>query len=194
MLEHCTIIGVAGGKREGKGTTAKRLCETLGFVKFSFADPLYDGLQAMFGINFRTDYWQDNKDRIVAGTGRSLRYLLQTLGTEWGRNMVKPDVWVFRLEERVRELVAQTAVQGWFPKIVIDDVRDPEWEADWIKRYGVLLKVTNTRMHGPKDEHWSEQGIPDSMIDFHLSNEYDIPHLYAQVDAVTDILGLARDV
>lgn len=188
MLEHCTIVGITGKKRAGKGSIAKYLQEEYGFMEYAFADPIYDGLQAMFGINFRTPYWQDDKDRIVAGTGKSLRQLLQTLGTEWGQRMVSTGVWVYRLEMRVREYAAITAVQHWLPKIVISDVREPH-EVAWLEQYGPLLKVRNKRTE-VEDKHTTENGIPDERVQFHIANEYDLPHLYAQVDAVADILGI----
>ena len=49
---------------------------------------------------------------------------MQTLGTEWGRNMIGPDVWVRLTMHRVDDLLASGV------NVIIDDVRfDNEAEA-----------------------------------------------------------------
>ena len=56
--------------------------------------------------------------------GATPRRAMQTLGTEWGRNMIGPDVWVRLTMHRVDELLASGV------NVIIDDVRfDNEAEA-----------------------------------------------------------------
>ena len=191
MLEECVIIGISGYKRAGKTTIARYLSSRYGFIPFAFADPLYDGLQAMFGLNFRDDYWQNDKDRIVPGTGRSLRQLLQTLGTEWGQQQLRRDVWVYRAEMRIRQFLAvMGSATGWLPCIVLTDVRETA-EAEWVRQHGTLIRVSNSRTY-KEDDHSSENGIPDALVDHTIPNEGSIPGLHSYVDALIGVLSTGR--
>jgi hypothetical protein len=48
------------------------------------------------------------------------RHLLQTLGTDWGRELIHPRLWIELWEDRVKELLAQGR------QVVCDDLRTPE--------------------------------------------------------------------
>ena len=48
---------------------------------------------------------------------------METLGTDWGRKMISPDIWANAVEQRIIKAWAQRRVA-----IVIDDLRFPN---DW---------------------------------------------------------------
>jgi hypothetical protein len=91
------LIGLAGKMRVGKDNAA-RIFVGRGWHFDSFAaripamveaiaDPLTDG----------------NRERPITWLGgRSRRQMMQTLGTEWGRQMVHPEIWVRSLLRRVQ--------------------------------------------------------------------------------------------
>ena len=116
------IIGFTGAAGSGKTTAAK----LLGYPVISFATPLKEMVAVVLRAAGQDVYRclkGDLKETPIAALGgRSPRYLLQTLGTEWGRMKVHADLWV---NLAIRQ--AQQQIDG---SVVIDDVRfDNEVEA-----------------------------------------------------------------
>ena len=107
------VIGFAGHAGSGKNAAA----EALGGVVIGFADPLYQGLAAMLGMPEQLLRERATKE-LPAAVGKSPRDLLRTLGTEWGRELVRDDLWVWRARQRIQE-----AARLGFSTIAICDVR-----------------------------------------------------------------------
>lgn len=85
--------------QSGKSTVAKFLCNRRGFRRMSFAAPLkgmVEELMKRAGISEEriAHYREAGKEEAIPGIGRSYRSLCQTLGTDWGRRIVDPDLWV----------------------------------------------------------------------------------------------------
>lgn len=75
-----------------------------GFTE-KFAAPLYDMLYAMHdGINIE-QHWELNKDAILPFSPNqvTVRKALQTLGTEWGRDVLGNNIWANLLCARIAE-------------------------------------------------------------------------------------------
>lgn len=191
MRDTCTVVAFMGKKRVGKNTCADFLSEHYAFASIAFADPLYDAVDAMFQIDSRSAYWQRQKDtRIVAGTGKTLRQILQTLGTEWGRCMVHPDVWVHLLEVRARAAAASLAgATGLKARFAISDVRMGN-ETLWCRENGVLVYVENHAL--PDDDpHISEQSLDPSACRYRVKNTGTKSYLYGQLNEIMRDLALA---
>ena len=108
-------------------------------------------VKAGFGIDGKTEEWQDREKKSSAipwlseNRPVSLRYLLETLGTEWGRNLICSDLWALIAEKRYREC------EGG---MVIRDVRFPN-EVDWLDRLGGDL------IHIIRPNHFNPEANPD---------------------------------
>lgn len=168
------LVGIAGLAGSGKDTAADYLRTRYGFEKYSLAEPIKAALNAMFG--WTSEMWEDRewKERPAhEACGRSPRFLSQTLGTEWGRQVVDGEVWVARAHSRWMALHdGVDATFGPLPRLVIPDVRFQN-EARWIREQGgVVVEVVR---HGtPQQDHASEAGIPDRLIDYRVSNDRDV--------------------
>lgn len=92
------VIGLAGHAGSGKNAAA----EALGGVVIGFADPLYAGLAAMLGVTESQLRARATKE-LPLSCGKSPRDLLRTLGTEWGRELVRNDLWIWRARQRINE-------------------------------------------------------------------------------------------
>lgn len=119
----------------GKSTVARALCERYAYKRVPFAAPLKRVVAeflASFGYGNSADIVETYKD-VPLGTlyGVTPRHLMQTLGTEWGRQCVHPDVWVRAWYESVRGLT----------HVVVDDVRFPNEVAAVRALGGVLWRV-----------------------------------------------------
>ena len=77
--------------------------------------------------------------------GKTPRYAMQTIGTEWGRDLIGNDIWVHVMADRIAEY-AESKVGDAL--VVIDDVRFPNEVA--LVRYckGEIWRVTRPG-HGP---------------------------------------------
>ena len=122
------IIGLVGFISSGKGAVGDILADDYGFVRESFAKSVKDALAPIFGWErsllegdtaasraFREapdDYWSE-----VMGRNFTPREALQFMGTEAGRNVFHPDIWVRSLERRI--------LKNSESKYVITDVRFP---------------------------------------------------------------------
>lgn len=171
------VIGVAGRARAGKDSVAEAILRMGGGVyRYSFADPMRAMVKAGFGVDATDEFWQRHKeDACTVFRGRSLRYVMQTLGTEWGRDFIDPEIWV--------SLAADTlSVRG--PGMVIADCRFPN-EAAWIRQAGGLL-IHVVRPDGPGVRaHLSEAGIARDVRDPLIVNDGSLKELY---EAVFDVL------
>jgi hypothetical protein len=113
------VLALIGPIGVGKSTLAnnidKQLSHTDSCIRISFAEPIKKALLVMAG--FSTDNWYETfqvlKNEEFLNTGRTWRYAAQTLGTEWGRELIHPDIWSKAACVRIRE----------YEQAIIDDMR-----------------------------------------------------------------------
>lgn len=90
-------IALVGKKNSGKDEVynALRALPNARFERVAFADPMKEMLCAGLGIP-REVLWGNaaQKELVDPRYGVSVRHMLQTLGTEWGREMIHKDMWV----------------------------------------------------------------------------------------------------
>lgn len=170
-----TIIGICGRAGAGKGAVAKLLEQKHGFTVISFADPIYAAVSAITGIPVESLSDRSAKEQIIPAVGKSPRELLQTLGTEWGRDLVSPDLWANIAMARAKT----------HEKVVIPDVRFDN-EAVAIKQAGgAVWRVVGREyeMHGGTSTHVSEAGVSASLVDATLRNASDLVALFSVAEA-----------
>lgn len=166
------VIGIAGPARSGKDTAASIICsEFHGFYQYSLATPMKRMLAAGFGIDMSSPYWAERKEDIIPALGRSPRQLLQTLGTEWGRELVAKNVWL---------VTATKEYIKFGPGMVISDVRFDN-EAEWVRDLGGLLIHISRKDCPLVNAHSSEAGIRVDDHDLVLANDGTIEELKAQL-------------
>ena len=177
------LIGLTGRAGCGKDTIAEFLCETHGFVKLALADPLRNGLRAMLGLTAEQLHRRDLKETPIDWIGRSPRYLMQTLGTEWAREHIAPDLWLRVAARRIDEIKAAPPILH-IAGIVISDIRF-ENEADWLRGLGGKLWLIKRNKKNLLDSqtatHSSEQHIPTQMGEPRIYNFGTFDDLYDQV-------------
>src|SRR5574343_274045 len=177
-MHNKTIIGLAGIKQSGKTTAAKYLEES-GFVRLSFADPIRKMLSALLSECGHSDddielMLAKDKEVSISPMNVSPRYLLQTLGTEWGRDCIHADLWVLVAKQKIMNAASDY--------IVFDDVRF-ENEATIIRDQGGLI-IHIDRCDLVSDSHTSELGIQDHESDSYIDNDYSIEDFLLDVQVV----------
>jgi len=169
-----SVIGVTGVAGSGKSLVASMVPS--GMV-IQLADPLYAMVAVMLGMDEEQLRTRSVKESPVEWLGKTPRELLQTLGTEWGRAFVGPDVWVTIARRRIEEL-GPTPLEP----VVVADVRFDNEAAAIREMGGQVWRVE--RPGFVTGGHASEQGVSPDLVDFVIHNDGD-------VDALRRIVQLA---
>ncbi|MBN0978874.1 deoxynucleotide monophosphate kinase [Pseudomonas hygromyciniae] len=173
------LIGLTGRARSGKTTAAEHLARTYLLEQYAFADPLRDGLMAIFNLD-PTDFEGDRKEQPLGWLDCSPRQLMQSMGTEWARNTVHPDVWVKLAEQNLEYMTkALGAVLGF----VVSDVRF-ENEADLIRRRGGTIIHIFRPDAQDVNPHISEAGVAAHTDDLTLPNFDTVEEFLRSLDEV----------
>lgn len=151
------IIGIAGKARSGKDAVTNFIISDRGGYRYSLAGPIKAMVAVGLGIDMTDLYWKERKELSVPALGKSPREIMQTLGTEWGREMINENIWL---------ILAASKLLQMGPGMVISDVRFQN-EAEWIRdRGGLVIHVV--RPNALKvAEHSSENGVvlkPEDLI------------------------------
>lgn len=134
------LIGITGRTknnciaRSGKTTVASEIKRLTGALLYNFSDPMYEMVKAGFGIDGRSKKFDigsaknDPIDWLSSDSKKiSLRYILETLGTGWGRGLLADDIWLRCADRFLSNNNDMT--------VVICDVRFKN-EAEWIRKNG----------------------------------------------------------
>lgn len=158
------IIGMVGPKGVGKTTFANQLANHTGCqaAVLSFADPLRVMAMAM-GIDSKQMVLPELKHEVIPELGVTPRHVLQSLGTEWGRKCIHPDVWVWAMQRQIERHVAEYHGSGDV-LIFIDDCRFAN-EAQWILNHGGMLIEVERDGVKYTGEHSSEMPMPEEIQD-----------------------------
>ena len=177
------IVGLCGLATAGKSTAAAAF---YGFERASFAAPI----RAMLGAIGLTadDMGERGKNYPLPWLGgKTPRQLMQSLGTEWGREHVSPDIWLSLAERRISQ-----AREVRKPGIVFDDVRFDN-EARLIHVMGgKVLRIERDGL-APSMTHASERGVSPELVDGTIVNTGRDPEIFlaSVVAAAHAHLGIA---
>lgn len=162
------VIGLVGRMGSGKSTVANYLTEQYGFKLVKFADPLKDMLRAV-GIGEEEIEGHLKNEPCDLLMGKTPRFAMQTLGTQWGRESIHPQLWVRLWLERA----------GRHNMVVCDDCRFPN-EATTIRENGGKLIRIIPDYEGFVDrgvQHESEAHAMEMDVDLELLNDGSITQL-----------------
>ena len=205
------IVGLVGLIGAGKGTVADLLVERHNFIKESFANSVKDAVSAIFGWDRallegdtpESRAWREQKDDFWSeklGREMSPRLALQLMGTEAGRDVFHPDLWVHTVLNRCAKSPNNNYVIAdvRFPNeikviqeaggVVIRVKRgdEPEW-------YNVALKVNKkNNYYGMAEQypnvHFSEWAWIGSDIDAEIANNSTLEDLTEKVDSLVNLV------
>jgi len=160
------IIGLTGYARSGKNSSADAITNYFrqyGYTceHYSFAYPIYKAVAIL--TNRSVEFVEKHKDEICEAQGVTYRKLLQTLGTDWARNINK-DFWIRNLKDRISSSKADI--------IFVTDVRFLN-EAEFIKSYEggevIRVKKQGQELRDVKYQHASEKEIDLISEDYEIS-------------------------
>lgn len=160
----------------GKSTVARYLRDEHNYAVMPFARTLKAMLVPLLSSLGYSEFevqcmMAHGKHRVVPELGVTLRHLMQTLGTEWGRECVAPDVWLRVWRKSVER----------YDRVVADDVRFPN-EAELIKSLGgEVWLVERPGVSGAVASHASEGSLDEWRFDRTIVNDRTLQRLYSQL-------------
>ncbi len=162
-------------------TTVARILGTHGYNRVAFATPLktmlFQLLRLTYGDSQARDMLHESewKERELPEFGNvTIRYMMQTLGTEWGRKLITPDLWVDAAMKQ-----AQNMPQSLF---VFDDVRFLNEYAAIRGAGGQIWRIIRPGVEATNN-HPSERLLEDSVFDYQLVNGADFDALKSYIAA-----------
>jgi hypothetical protein len=193
-----TVLGLSGFAQSGKTAAAKYL-ETKGYTRKHTAEPLRAMLAVLLKANglsseMITRYLEgDLKEQMIPEIGVTSRVAQITLGTEWGRERVNPDLWA---DTWARGISADDNVLN-------DSVRFPNEEAAirdldgftiMIKRPGTKPAKFKWGFIGEKLYDWfgvlwgahDSERIDRLSPDYVIKNDGTLQDLYDAIDRVVE--------
>ena len=184
------LVAFTGPAGAGKSTAAAVLVGE-GWQLVKFASPLKDMLRAFYRacgidneayIDARIEGDQkEEPDPFLRG--RTPRHAMQTLGTEWGRDLIASDLWICAWRQRVGGLLAAGV------DVVTDDCRFAN-EAEALRQLGgVIVEVTGRAKSIESHASETRDATPDIIVNnvrcktvfmweiLCLLRETDFPHI-----------------
>ena len=171
-----TLIGIAGPARSGKDTVANFIVAARGGYRYAFADPIREMVRVL-GIDMSEPYWQKHKEDVIPALGQSPRRITQTLGTEWGRDLINPDIWLILAKQRLLRHGAG---------MVVSDVRFDN-EAAWVRKQGGLMIHLHRPAAAAVAAHASESGVERVPSDAMLFNTGTLEELQTAVRGLLSV-------
>jgi len=163
------LIALTGPKGSGKTTLARNLCRSHGYEIWSFAAPIKVMLKTLLqyrGVSNRHIERMLKKDLKETPDylfgGNSPRHAMQTLGTEWGRELLHPNYWV----DTWIDAITIRKIE----RVVVDDLRFPN-EAEAVRRLGgKIVRIMRWEAPAGLDPHASEQSLNSIVPDHIIAN------------------------
>jgi hypothetical protein len=166
------LVGIAGPARAGKGEAANALIYAKGFVEFSFAAPMRQFVIDLLGLKGglrELDSIKDIPHPLLKG--KTPRFAMQTLGTEWGRKTISDSLWV--------DVCIQKALRT--QHAVISDVRFNNEAEAILENGGFIIQVIRPGIQIAESSHASEAGIDRELISYRVINDGDLADYHRKI-------------
>lgn len=178
MLALPKVIGLTGAAGAGKSTVARLLMAHHGYQLMPFAKVLKNMLLAA-GLSEEQVSGTEKELPMPHWGNKTPRQLMQTLGTQWGRDLVDQDLWI-RLWLHNSE----------GRRVVADDVRFVNEVMAIERRDGVIIRVVRDGHAGTQSTtHISERALLTLETNHTINNAGSLVDLRKEVSRVLRSVG-----
>ncbi len=165
------VVGFVGKKESGKSTCARFLQDQFNVTIHPFAKRIKLMVKAL-GLSDAETYGQKWRNTALPRlSGATPRHILQTLGTEWAREMIHQDFWINLWKEDVKSILASH--KGI---VVVDDVRFENEAQVIMDMGGIVIRITRPSIKS-NDLHQSETEQDNIKVDLEIVNDGDLRKL-----------------
>jgi hypothetical protein len=173
------LIGIySSAPQSGKTTAARYLLARYGYQTVPFAQTLKDMvvpmLVALGYTQTQAHHLVTENKEFVLPIGVTVRHVLRTLGTEWGRDCIHPNVWLECWKTRIYGI----------DLVTVDDVRFVN-EAELVKALGGTMVRIDRPGALVDHQHSSEGGLDDyEKFDYVIENSGSLQDFYTKLSKV----------
>ena len=176
-METISVIALVGQAGSGKSEVARHLVANHRYTRVGFADILKDMLGRL-GLNKSEIGGHLKEQPCSLLLGQTPRHAMQTLGTEWGRDLIHPDLWTHAWKIRVvKEL-------NYGYNVVADDCRFMNEESSIRTFHPSEIWYIRRKGLSERMEHSSEQDFGDIVVDRTIKNYGSISDLKNAADSI----------
>lgn len=165
---HKKLVAFIGAIGAGKSTAASIFTAGNQFKRISFADPLKSMLNGL-GLSYEDLYGTEKETPSLLLSGKTPRFAMQTLGTEWGRDIISQELWVNAWLHRVSCNVEAGTV--------VDDMRFANEYSAVRSLGGIVVKIVrqdkDSNNARTDDAHASEAAFENFNYDYIITNRMD---------------------
>lgn len=179
------ILGFTGYKGSGKDTAA----QFDAYVRiYKFADPLKDMLRTFLKLRGADT---EHIERMIEGdlkeepsyflNEQTPRWAMQSLGTEWGRNLIDGDLWMDTMKDRLVAVKKDHVV-------AVTDIRFVNEAKLIFALGGKIIRITRPGMEIPAVAHQSEAEMKLIIPSTTILNDGTIEELHIKVRSYVERL------
>lgn len=165
------VVALSGVAGSGKSTAAQYLVDMHGYTRVRFAGPLKAAMAAL-GFSARDIEGRTKETPNASLCGKTPRYAMQTLGTQWGRDCIGEDFWVGLWSKAANDVLENGG------RVVTDDCRFSNEAATVRKMGGCIYRIVGRG--GIAGNHESER--MDFFADTVIENDSDMATLFAGIE------------
>lgn len=170
------LIVLTGRARSGKTTVSSYLRDTHDFKVVKFAGVLKEMLyQLGLGEAHIEGALKEVPCEMLGG--KTPRYAMQTLGTEWGRDTISKTLWVDAWRREVETLL------DWGYDVVTDDCRFDNELDEALKLGASVVKLTRKESENDVSAAHASENVPE-FFHHHIENDDGIIALHLEVDKI----------
>jgi hypothetical protein len=188
--QNILIIGICGGKNNGKDTIGNYLKNNIGAIRLAFGEPLKKGIQQFFDLTDEQLNDEHEKEKIDTFWNHAPREFFQVFGTEVCQyflptkliNMDK-NIWVKNVERRIARLYRKRP--NIYNVFVITDLRFEHEEA-FIRSFNhnIIIQVNRTINNKVFNTHISETTLNILQPNYIIENNKSINTLHNVLDLI----------
>lgn len=180
------IVFYSPAPESGKSTAADYLIRQHGFELVKFADTLkvmartflvHAGITPVDLDSYIEGHRKTADLAHIGFPGLTTRRVLQTLGSEWGRDTIDKETWVRITVNRVREHLNAGR------RVVVDDLRYPN-ELAALRALGGVTPVYISRASAVSNGHPSDGVLHSNDFHYIVTNDETIPDLRAKIAGI----------
>lgn len=176
-----TIIAFTGLAGAGKSTAAAHLVSRHGFQRVRFAGPL-KSMMAALGLSQEQIEGSEKETPCALLGGKTPRYAMQTIGTEWGRDLIDSNLWIRAWQSALAKVPTGVGV-------VVDDCRFPNEAAAVQAAGGILVRIERSGAGAGAAGHVSEAHALRAI--WTVPNDYSEANLHTRLDRILSDLSWA---
>ncbi len=170
------LIGLAGKAGSGKDTLGEYLITKYNIKSYALAEPLKKAASIAFDIPLKCFYNSELKETLVDDWHMTPRELMQTLGTEYTRDVFRKDIWIRQGHKKWLECQKKNKHYAF----LVTDIRFQN-DAEWLKNEGgIIIKVK--RDAAKNMDHESEIGFTENLVDYVIDNNSSLEEFYKNIE------------